>query len=109
MKMIFFLIIYLPILIYGEEISSFPPLVKKAENSVVRIAVNSNVFSKDIEKEIGTGFVISSTSIVTNLHVVARLSSKDSEISIRTKEGAFVKFKRIKRISALHDLGGVKK
>ena len=102
--MIFFLAIYLSTPIYGKEIPSFPPLAKKAENSIVRIAINSNVFSKNIERSAGTGFVISPTSIVTNLHVIARLSSKDSEISIRTKEGAFVKFKRIKRISALHDL-----
>ena len=104
MKRIFFFIIYLPILIYGEEIPSFPPLVKKAENSVVKIAVNNNIFSKDFEIGVGTGIIISSTSIVTNLHVVAKLRSKDSEISIRTKDGAFVKFKRIKRTFALYDL-----
>ena len=102
MKMIFFFIIYLSTPIYGEEISSFPPLAQKAENSIVRIAINS--ISKDIEQSAGTSFVISSTSIITNLHVIASLSLKNSEISIRTKEGAFIKFKRIKRISALHDL-----
>ena len=88
---------------FGQE-KTFPARVEKAQNAVVKISGETRfrLTKGGFRKAMGTGFFIDQKTVVTNFYVVFPMNP-NLPIYVENELGKF-QIKRVKHLSALHDL-----